>query len=111
MVFFEDFNPEKSPFVIGSFFQKNKKATDYSDAENKKKGFSTGDISFLFDENTGALTIKAKSILMKTEEGVTMDAGKEIQQKANEINIEAGQKTKLSGGQGVKVSAPRIDLN
>ena len=111
VVFFEDFNPEKSAFVMGSFFTKDKNAAHWQDADNRKKGISTGDISLLFDENEGKLTLKAKSILLQTDEGVSIEGGKEIKQKAQNIESSAEQKNTLSGSQSVKVKGGRIDLN
>ncbi len=111
VVFFEDFNIEKSPFVMGSFFDKAELTEKWSDSNNKKKGICTGAISLLFDENTGKLSINAKSIEMITQEGITMDGGSEIKQQANNINIDAKQKTEVAGKQGVKVKGARIDLN
>lgn len=111
MVFFEDFNPEKSPFVMGSFFNANQKADKWQDDNNRKKGFQTGNINIIFDENDGSLTFNAKSIVMKTEEGILFEGGKEIKQKADNIKLDAKQKTEVAGAQGVKVSGARIDLN
>ena len=111
VVFFEDFNPEKSAFVLGSFYTKGQNAARWEDRHNRKKGISTGDISLLFDENEGKLTLKAKSILLQTDEGVRIEGGKEIKQTAQTIESAADQKNTLSGSQSVKVKGARIDLN
>jgi len=88
MVFFEDFNPEKSPFVMGSYFHGQAKAEVWEDANNKKKGIQTEKIRFHFDDNTGKLTIEA-----------------------DEIEISASKKMKIDGGQQLTQKAKRIDLN
>lgn len=111
IVFFEDFNPEKSAFVMGSYFTKDKNANSWQDSNNRKKGISTGDISLFFDENEGKLTLKAKSILLQTDEGISIEGGKEITQKATNIKSEADQDNIVKGGKGVKVKGGRIDLN
>lgn len=111
LVFFEDFNVEKSPFVMGSFYTAQEKAEKWKDDNNRKKGIATENIQILFDENNGCLTFNAKSIVMKTEEGISFDGGKEIKQEADNIKVDAKQKTELAGKQGVKVSGARIDLN
>ena len=111
LIFFEDFNPEKSPFVMGSFYNTNQMAGKWKDEKNRKKGICTQNIQIVFDENDGSLTFNAKSIVMKTDDGITLDGGKEIKQEADTIKLDAKQKAEVAGGQSVKVKGGRIDLN
>lgn len=118
VVFSEDFNVEKSAFVMGSFYHKGQDAAEWSDGENKKKGISTGDIALLFDENNGELTIRAKSILFESTkqvfsaESITLESDEKVainsQQK---VMIAATQKVEIDGGMSLKQKAQRIDLN
>ncbi len=92
IVFFEEFNPENSAFVIGSFFNG---ATLPSSNNPKTRGFSFENIQVVFDDEKGAVRIKAKSILMEADtdiqatakEGISLDGGTNIKQKAKRIDL------------------------
>lgn len=108
VVFFEDFNPEKSPFVLNGFFNGGYKAADWKEGE---KGFRMENISMIFNDKEGSLNIKAKSIILEGEESIELGKAKKIRISAQEVEAEAGQKMKLSGGQHLEQKATRIDLN
>ena len=100
MVFFEDFNPENSAFVMGSFY--NGEMTP-GERNSKERGFSFEKIQMLFNDESGELKIKAKSILLEAEE--------EIISKASKLTSEAKEEIILNGGQSIKQNASKIYLN
>lgn len=87
MVFFEDFNSEKSPFVMGSYFHGQAKASLWKDANNRKKGIQTEKIGFHFDDNTGKLTIAAEEIELSAKKEMTINGGQQLTQKAGRIDL------------------------
>ncbi len=97
MVFFEDFNPEKSAFVMGAFFTGNEKTN------NNERGFFLENIKMAFNDESGELKINAKSIVLEAES--------EIISKAQKLVSEAKQGIEIDGGQSIKQKAVRIDLN
>lgn len=87
LVFFEDFNPEKSPFVLGSYFHGQSDASKWKDGDNSKKGIQGNKIAFLWEEKTGKLTIEAEEIELKAKKEISIDGGKQLTQKANRIDL------------------------
>lgn len=87
LVFFEDFNPEKSPFVLGSFYHGQSDAQQWKDTNNQKKGICTQKIALLFDDKTGKLTIEAEEIEIKAKKEMNLDGGKQLTQKATRIDL------------------------
>ncbi|MEM8523916.1 MAG: contractile injection system protein, VgrG/Pvc8 family [Bacteroidota bacterium] len=87
IVFFEDFNPEKSPFVLGSFYHKNAKASRWKESNNRKKGIQMEKISFVFDDKTGKLTIEAEEIEVIAKKNMNLDGGNSLKQKATRIDL------------------------
>ncbi|MEM9886191.1 MAG: contractile injection system protein, VgrG/Pvc8 family [Bacteroidota bacterium] len=87
IVFFEDFNPEKSPFVLGSFYHKNKNASKWYEKNNRMKGIQMEKISFVFDDQTGKLTIEAKEIEITATKNMNLDGGNSLKQKAKRIDL------------------------
>ena len=87
VVFHEDFNSEKLPFIMGAFFQGKSKAEKWKDGNNKKKGFSTEKISFLFDDNSGKLTIEAEEIEFVAKKEMSLDGGRQMTHKATRIDL------------------------
>ena len=87
LVFFEDFNPEKSPFVMGSFYHGGSDAKKWEDGNNRKKGIQTEKIFLSFDDNTGKLTIEAEEIELKATKEMKIDGGKQLTQKAKRIDL------------------------
>ena len=108
VVFFEDFNPEKSPFIMNGFFNGGHKADSWKDGE---KGFKMENISMVFNDKDGSLSIKAKSIILEGEESIELSKAKQIKLSAQEVDLAAKQKMTLSGGQHLEQKATRIDLN
>ena len=100
MVFFEDFNPENAAFVMGSFYNGE---ISPGERNSKQRGISFENIQMLFNDESGELKIKAKSILLQAEE--------EIISKASKLTSEAREGITLEGGQSIKQKASRIDLN
>ncbi|NUO01630.1 MAG: hypothetical protein HUU01_13570, partial [Saprospiraceae bacterium] len=99
----EDFNIEKSPFVLGAFFQGSANAAQWHDPKNKKKGFTTEKVSFKIDDRSGKLTIEADDIEIK--------ARKKLKTESEATEFTAGQNMKINGGRHLSLEASRIDLN
>lgn len=87
VVFHEDFNAEKSPFVLGCFYHAKATADKWKDADNKKKGIALDKISLLFDDRSGKLTIEAEEIEIKAKRGMSLDGGQRLMQKAGRIDL------------------------
>ncbi len=87
MVFYEDFNAEKSPFVMGCFYHGKSTAKEWEDTENKKKGIAMDKINFLFDDRSGKLTIEAEEIEIKAKKEMSLNGGQQLTQKANRIDL------------------------
>ena len=87
VVFHEDFNAEKSPFVIGAFYHSKATAKKWKDANNKKKGIALDKINFLFDDQSGKLTIEAEEIEIKAKKKINLDGGQHLSQSATRIDL------------------------
>ena len=85
MVSFEDFNPEKGMFVLGSTFYGDATAQKWENG--KKKGMAFKNVEFLVNEETGSLEIFAKSIKMKAEQDIEIDGGKRLIEKGDIVHI------------------------
>jgi type VI secretion system secreted protein VgrG len=95
VAFFEDFNAEKMPFIMGSFYHGKATADIWDDPDNKKKGIVTEKIKFDFNDRTGKLEISADAIELK----------------AKKIDVNAEDTMKVDGGKHLTLSGNRIDLN
>lgn len=111
LVFSEDFNIEKSPFVMPAFYHGQAPAKQWYDPENKKKGFTTEKIAFKIDDRTGKLYIEADEIEIVSRKKMKLDAGKEMFQQADVFETKAEQKMTHNGGTHLTLKAKRIDLN
>jgi type VI secretion system secreted protein VgrG len=111
LVFAEDFNIEKSPFVLPAFFHGKATAQQWYDPENKKKGFATEKISFRIDDRTGKLYIEADEIEMVSRNKMKLDGGEKMNQVARVIETEADQNMVVSSGNQMTIKGKRIDLN
>lgn len=103
IVFSEDFNIEKAPFVCGSFFHGKANAEQWHDPKNKKKGFTTDKVSFKIDDRTGKLFIEADDI--------ELVARKHLKTQADTADHQADRHIKINGGNHLEMNANRIDLN
>lgn len=107
MVFFEEFNCEKSPMVIGSFYTGNSRVENWN---ANQIGFSNENISFTLDIEDGSLALKGRSLEIEVEEGVKTTAHN-ISMKIGELFKIAAQIIELNGDQKVKVDSAKIGLN
>lgn len=87
MVFHEDFNAEKSPFVMGCFYHGKANAGKWEDTDNKKKGIALDKIQFLFDDHSGKLTIEAEEVEIKARKAMNLNGGRQLTQKAGRIDL------------------------
>lgn len=111
LVFAEDMNIEKSPFVLPAFYQGLAPARQWYDPENKKKGFTTEKTAFTIDDRSGKLCIQAEEIEIVSRKKMKIDGGRELQQQAQVVESRAGQDMNLDGGAHLTLKAARIDLN
>lgn len=99
----EDFNIEKSPFVMGAFYHGKAKAEQWFDPKNKKKGFTTEKVAFKIDDRSGKLFIEAEEIEIK--------ARKKFKTQSEESEFESKEKMKIHADKHLILEAKRIDLN
>lgn len=87
VTFFEDFNAEKMPFIIGAFYHGKATARQWHDPDNKLKGIAMDKIRFLFNDRTGKLEISAEEIEFIARKEMTINAGNHLTQKARRIDL------------------------
>ncbi len=87
VVFQEDFNMEKSAFVMGCFYHGNAGAQQWKDDANRKKGIAMDKINIFFDDRSGKLTIKADEIEIRGEKAVEINGGRQLTHKAKRIDL------------------------
>ncbi|MCB0583083.1 MAG: hypothetical protein KDD10_27645 [Phaeodactylibacter sp.] len=87
VVFHEDFNVEKEPFVMGSFYHGKATARQWQDPDNKLKGIATEKISFVFNDRNGKLSISAEEIEITARKKMNIDGGQHLTEKAGRIDL------------------------
>lgn len=111
VVFSEDFNIEKSPFVLPAFYHGKSSAGQWYDPDNKKKGFSTEKTTFKIDDRSGKLYIEADEIEIKARNKMTLDGGKAMHQAAEVFEQEAENEMNFTSGNHLTLEGKRIDIN
>lgn len=111
VVFSEDFNIEKSPFVLPAFYHGNSPADQWSDPDNKKKGFSTEKTTFKIDDRNGKLYIEADEIEIVARNKMKLDGGKMILQQAEVFEGKAEKDISIISSNQLTLKGKRIDIN